>query len=346
VDRPALPKDDLFESKTMTFGEHLEELRGSLAKALIWLVVGMVVGLGFFANRVIRYVQTPLESAIRDFNADRDLARLGKDPKAPELQPLRNLIREHGLVWELVYDLPESVMNRTPLKPGEVMPVGTAEMERILSELPKPDDLKPRLQLRRIEIGLSALKIEEPFMIWMKAGLIVGAVLASPMIFYHLWTFVAAGLHSHERKYVYLYLPISVTLFVSGVCLAFFVVLQFVLSFLLTFNGQLDVAVEPRLSYYISFVLLLPLGFGIAFQLPLVMVFVERIGLIETKAFIESWRIAILIIAVVSVVLTPADVTSMLAMMIPLVILYFLGIAMCKYLPRGRGLGSQAYDPR
>jgi sec-independent protein translocase protein TatC len=346
VDRPALPKDDLFDSKTMTFGEHLEELRSSLAKALIWLAVGMAVGLGFFADRVIRYVQTPLESAIREFNADRDLARLGEDPKAAELQPLRSLIRDHGLVWELVYDIPESVMNRKPLEPGAVVPVGTAEMKQILEELPTPEDLKPRLQLRRVEIGLSALKIEEPFMIWMKAGLIVGAVLASPMIFYHLWSFVAAGLHSHERKYVYLYLPISVTLFISGVCLAFFVVLQFVLSFLLTFNGQLDVAVEPRLSYYISFVLLLPLGFGIAFQLPLVMVFVERIGLVEVKSFIESWRIAILIIAVVSVVLTPADVTSMLAMMIPLVLLYFLGIAMCKYLPRGRGLGSEAYDPR
>lgn len=330
----------------MTFGEHLEELRGSLAKALLWLVVGMSVGLGFFANRVIRYVQAPLESAIREFNADRDLARLGKDPKDPELQPLRRLLRDHGLVWELVYDVPESVMNRVPIEPGQAVPVGAAEMAQILDELPKPEDLKSRLQLRRIEIGLSALKIEEPFMIWMKAGLIVGAVLASPMIFYHLWTFVAAGLHSHERKYVYLYLPISVTLFVSGVCLAFFVVLQFVLSFLLTFNGQLDVAVEPRLSYYISFVLLLPLGFGIAFQLPLVMLFVERIGLIETKSFIESWRIAILIIAVVSVVLTPADVTSMIAMMVPLVLLYFLGIAMCKYLPRGRGLGSNAYDPR
>ena len=123
-------------------------------------------------------------------------------------------------------------------------------------------------------------------------------------------------------------------------------VLQFVISFLLTFNGQLDVAVEPRLTYYISFVLLLPLGFGVAFQLPLVMLFVERIGLIETQAYVDSWRVAVLIIAVVSVVLTPADVTSMVAMMVPLVILYFVGIAMCKYLPRGRGLGSEAYDPR
>ncbi len=61
-------------------------------------------------------------------------------------------------------------------------------------------------------------------------------MIASPAIFYYLWTFVAAGLHSHERRYVYIYLPVSVTLFVSGVVLAFFLVLHYVLNFLLTFN--------------------------------------------------------------------------------------------------------------
>ncbi|MGV3485804.1 MAG: twin-arginine translocase subunit TatC [Planctomycetaceae bacterium] len=347
MDRPALPKDDLFENSTMTFGEHLEELRRALAKALLWLMVGMAIGLGFFADRVIRYVQTPLEVAIRQFNADRDLARMRLDAGDPEVQPLREFLMNNGLVWELVYDIPREFLTAVPSEPsGGVLASDPAAMAEILQSLPAPEQLQPRLQLRRLEIGLSALKIEEPFMIWVKAGLIVGAVLASPMMFYHLWNFVAAGLHSHERGMVYLYLPISVGLFVSGVCLAFFVVLQFVISFLLTFNGELDVAVEPRLSYYISFVLLLPLGFGIAFQLPLVMLFIERIGLVETKAYVDSWRVAILVIAVVSVVLTPADITSMLAMMVPLVVLYFVGIAMCKYLPRGRGLGSQAYDPR
>ncbi|HBJ34162.1 MAG TPA: twin-arginine translocase subunit TatC, partial [Planctomycetaceae bacterium] len=223
---------------------------------------------------------------------------------------------------------------------------GPVNMLELLSKLPDPDQLTPKLQLRRHEIGLSALKIEEPFMIWVKAGLIVGAVIASPMIFYHLWSFVAAGLHSHERKYVYVYLPISIVLFISGVSLAFFFVLDFVISFLLQFNGQLEVAVEPRLTYYINFVLLLPLGFGLAFQLPLVMLFLERIGLIPVEAFVKSWRIAILVIAIISMLVTPADITSMISLMIPLIFLYFLGVLMCMYLPKGRGLGSDAYDPR
>jgi sec-independent protein translocase protein TatC len=331
----------------MTFGEHLEELRKSLGMALLWLAAGLVIGLVFFADRVVKYVQDPLKAAIQQFNADRDLARLGVDPDSPDIQALRRLLIENGLHWELVYDVPEELLAQSGLQGDEsLVAAGPVQMVELLAKIPEPSQLKPRLQLRRHEIGLTSLKVEEPFMIWVKAGLIVGAVLASPMIFYHLWSFVAAGLHSHERRYVYIYLPFSVALFVSGVSLAFYFVLRFVLSFLLQFNGQLDVAVEPRLTYYINFVLLLPLGFGIAFQLPLVMLFLERIGLISVQGFIGSWRIAILVIAFISMMVTPADITSMISLMVPLIFLYFLGVLLCMYMPKGRGLGSDAYDPR
>jgi len=369
VDRLARPKDDLFDNSTMTFGEHLEELRGSLVKAIIWLMVGLCIGL-IFANRVVKFIQEPLQAAIQQFNAERDLTRLGiQDLQAKEIKPLKDFIIENGLVWEIVYDVPDELQTLTAddiLAPtsGDPSdgaagggPVATANIDderalirpealgELLAKLPEPKQLKPKLQLRQQKSSVSSFKMEEPFMIWVKAGLIVGAVLASPMIFYHLWTFVAAGLHAHERKYVYVYLPFSVVLFVSGVVLAFFLVLHYVLAFLLTFNASMDVAVEPRLTYYVNFVLLLPLGFGVAFQLPLVMLFLQRIGLIETQAYQDSWRVAVLVIFVLSMLLTPADVTSMVALALPLMLLYFLGIMMCKFLPRGRGLGSGAYDP-
>jgi sec-independent protein translocase protein TatC len=345
----------------MTFGEHLEELRQALVRAILWLAGGMIIGL-FFAPGVVNFVQTPLEAAIRQFNADRDLYRLGYDPKDEANQPLHQFLADNSLVWEIVYEIPDEYQMLTmdsirsdAASPepeadaeSEVEPsvtVEPVELAKLLDSLPEPSTLKPKIQLRQNEVGLSSFKIEEPFMIFVKAGLIVGAVFASPMIFYHLWSFVAAGLHYHERKYVYIYLPISVVLFVSGVILAFFLVLHYVLTFLLAFNGSMDVAVEPRLSYYINFVLMLPLGFGIAFQLPLVMLFLQRIGLFETEAYVGSWKIAVLVIFVISMILTPADVTSMIALAIPLVFLYALGILMCHFIPRGRGLGSDAYDP-
>ncbi|TWU27071.1 Sec-independent protein translocase protein TatCy [Novipirellula galeiformis] len=343
----------------MTFGEHLEELRGSLVKAIIWLGVGLCVGL-FFANDVIRFIQAPLQGAIQQFNADRDLNSLGyKDLSDPEIQPLREFLMQNALVWETIYEIPAELQTLAPesIQPnaqegtdgGDVdapaLTVKPLVMKELLQKLPEPSALQPKIQLRQSKTSVSSLKIEEPFMIWVKAGLIVGAVLASPMILYHLWTFVASGLHAHERRHVYLYMPISVVLFSSGVVLAFFLVLHYVLTFLLAFNGSMDVAVEPRLTYYVNFVLMLPLGFGIAFQLPLVMLFLQRIGLFETEAYIQSWKVAVLVIFVMSMLLTPADVTSMVALAIPLMLLYFLGILMCKFIPRGRGLGSAAYDP-
>ncbi|MCP4942973.1 MAG: twin-arginine translocase subunit TatC [Planctomycetaceae bacterium] len=372
MEKLSRPKDDLFENSTMTFGEHLEDLRHSLFRAMLWLAGGLLIGL-FFANEVVRFVQIPLEGAIEQFNADRDLHRLGYDPSDESVQELHKFLAKNALVWEIIYEVPEEFQALTmdsfvppeesaeqPSETGEAPApseggngadaasasegvVDPVEMAKILDSLPKK--LEPKIQLRENKTSLSSLKMEEPFMIWVKAGLIVGAIIGSPGIFYHLWAFVAAGLHAHERKYVYIYLPVSVTLFVSGVILAFFLVLHFVLSFLLAFNGSMDVAVEPRLSYYVNFVLLLPLGFGIAFQLPLVMLFLQRIGLFETQSYIESWKVAVLVIFFVAMIVTPADVTSMIALAIPLIILYGLGILMCKFIPRGRGMGSDAYDP-
>ncbi|MDA8697517.1 twin-arginine translocase subunit TatC [Rhodopirellula sp.] len=406
MDRLAQPKDDLFENSTMTFREHLDELRHSLVRAVLWLAAGLVIGL-LFADRVVLFVQSPLQTAIREYMADRDLFRLGYDPMDPANAPLKEFLATNALVWEIIYDVPDeyqtltmdslvlssnvndpasaagpveatvksgvdsnlseanskeksqpkvetdsasedrnpeadSILEKLNFTQGSIKPV---EMAKLLQSLPDPSVLKPKVQLRQNKTGLSSLKMEEPFMIWVKAGLIVGAVLASPMIFYHLWSFIASGLHAHERRYVYIYLPLSVLLFSSGVVLAFFVVLNYVLTFLLAFNGSLDVAIEPRLTYYVNFVLLLPLGFGIAFQLPLVMLFLQRIGLFETEAYVSSWRLAVLVIFLVSMILTPADVTSMFAMAVPLVFLYGLGILMCKFIPRGRGLGTAAYDP-
>ncbi|EGF25055.1 twin-arginine translocase subunit TatC [Rhodopirellula baltica] len=375
----ARPKDDLFDNSTMTFGEHLEELRGSLVKAIIWLLIGLAVGL-MFANRVVRFIQEPLKQAIIEYNADRDLKEMGLPDRKedPQVSRFYEFLTSNSLVADVVYTLPsgsvpvatgdmveppEATGTAVESEPGEKnspdveaeagesaaldIPerITTAELMKSMGTIPNPDELVPMIQLRRSERGLSSLKIEEPFMIWVKAGLIVGAVLASPMIFYHLWSFVAAGLHSHERRYVYVYLPFSVVLFVSGVVLAFGLVLHYVLTFLLQFNGSMDVAVEPRLTYYVNFVLMLPLGFGVAFQLPLVMLFLQRIDLIQTQDYINSWRVAVLVIFVISMIVTPADVTSMVALAVPLLFLYFLGIVMCAYMPRGRGLGSEAYDP-
>jgi sec-independent protein translocase protein TatC len=215
-----------------------------------------------------------------------------------------------------------------------------------------PESLrKARLNLlalrawRPVKVRFQVLNAQEAFMIWLKAALVTGLVIASPYVFYQLWIFVAAGLYPHEKNYVFIYLPISILLFFGGAALAFLFVFDPVLDFLFLFNKGMNADFDPRIGEWLSFVLILPIGFGLSFQLPLVMLFINRIGLVSVETYQAQWRVAILTIFVVAMVLTPADPISMLLMAGPLCGLYVLGILMCKYMPRGRNPFAEAYEP-
>ena len=207
-------------------------------------------------------------------------------------------------------------------------------------------DLVPLVIWEDTEVKPQSLTATEPFMIWIKAGVVSGLILASPFVFVQLWSFVAAGLYGHERKYVYLYMPISMLLFFAGIGLAFFFVFEPVLDFLFTFNAQMGIEPIPRVNDWLSFVMFLPLGFGLAFQLPLLMLFFNRIGVFEIEAYLSKWRVAIMVIFFLSMLLTPADPISMILLAVPLTLLYFAGIAMCKWMPQGRNpYGSDNQRP-
>ncbi len=201
-------------------------------------------------------------------------------------------------------------------------------------------------QMPELKMNLVPLEIWEPntfepqslaatdgFFIWLKAGVVTGLCISFPWIFYCIWDFVAAGLYPNEKKYVHYFAPISTILFLSGIALAYFFVFAPVLSFLFSFNEQLGIAPEMRINDWLSFVLFLPLGFGLAFQLPLVMLFMNRIGLFTIDAYLSKWRIAVMCIFVLAMLLTPADPISMLLLAVPLTMLYFLGIIMCRFMP-------------
>ena len=195
------------------------------------------------------------------------------------------------------------------------------------------------------EFKPQSLGVAEGFTVWLKAGLFTSLVLSGPWIFFQLWSFVATGLYPHEKKYIHVFLPISIFLFVAGVLLAFYFVFQPVLGFLFSFNRAMGIAPQMRINDWLSFVMFLPLGFGLAFQLPLVMLFMNRIGLFTIEDYLSKWRIAVLVIFVLAMFLTPADPVSMLLLAIPLTFLYFLGVAMCRWMPRNENPFGEGEAP-
>lgn len=373
--------DDLFAHTKMTFGEHLEELRSSLFKAVLSLTVGFLIGL-LIANDVVRQIEAPLTRALTNYYLDNAIGKIEqklnerreRGEKIPELlsdrKNIEELVIKQRLLFEEHFIVPEEVLDDLKreypraLSEFELTPPATAGQARTAAATTGPATppatektgasaaspsstaataSKPAPKLLRIylwhkvedddRISPTSLGVQETFMIWIKAAFIAGAIFSSPFVFYFLWQFVAAGLYPHERRYVHVFLPASVGLFLFGALLAFFFVFDPVLNFLFSFNHSLGIDPDPRISEWMSFVLLLPLGFGISFQLPLVMLFLERIGIFSVEAYLSKWRIAVLSIAIASMVLSPGgDPYSMMMMFVPLTLLYFGGVAACYYL--------------
>lgn len=336
------PNEDLFKNTTMTFGEHLEDLRGCLFRALFGIVIGFCLGL-YFADSVILFIKQPLEKALGTYYSDIVIAKFAleveKGNKLPyTVEQVTVLVKEKELLFDVHYINPTELVfalnAANPPENGDKPAVAPAPA------LLEPDKLVAILLWHRLDddkrVRLIGLAIQDSFMIWVKAWLVVGLVISGPWIFWQIWTFVAAGLYPHERRYVHVFMPFSIGLFLLGASVAFLFVFEPVLNFLLSFYKSMDIDPDQRITDWLNFVLILPLGFGVSFQLPLVMLFLERIGVFDAKIYIEKWRIAILVIFVIAMILTPADPYSMLLMAVPLTFLYFGGVLLCKYLPKGR----------
>jgi len=339
--------DDLFRESTMTFGQHLEELRVCLFKAIAGLVAGFIIGL-IVGGPVVDLIQGPMTSALKGFYKNQSKEALNKRlaelaaagmPLPYTSEQIRVLVDEDLLLptesfvdpAEVLRDLkiayPEQLGEFDPPPPDPNRKIRKGTMLPLFLWHPLEDD--PRVRVK----SLSAV---EPFGVYMKAALLVGAVIASPWVFYQIWSFVAAGLYVHERRYVRAYLPLSVGLFLVGVIIAFTFVFEPVLRFLFTFNSWMGIDPDPRINEWLGFVLILPLGFGIGFQLPLVMLFLERIGIMTVQGYWSYWRVAVLVIFVIAALLMPPDPTSMTLLAVSLVFLYFGGILLCKFMPRYR----------
>ena len=365
---PRPTDEDLFQSSTMTFGEHLEELRVCLIRAALGLAVAVLVGF-FVARPVVHLIEEPLRRALGKYYTERAIEtfdtwqprQTGGPPLPYSRDEIVDAVERHGMSFELREVHPDRL--RRVLAPagsdaaalpqaqaaspvpittgtsaaatGTVSPASTFSLDSLVPMLLwQPLSRDPR-------VSITTLSAQEAFGIYVKAALLTGVVLASPWMFYQLWLFVAAGLYPHEKRWVWLFLPVSLGLFLAGVALAFFFVFDFVLDYLLQFNEWLGLDPDPRISEWLGFVLILPIGFGLGFQLPLVMLFLERIGVFDAATYAAQWRIAVIVIFVVSAILTPADPYSLLFLAIPLCLLYFGGLAICRWIAAAEGKSGE-----
>jgi sec-independent protein translocase protein TatC len=232
------------------------------------------------------------------------------------------------LRWRVLWSL-------SALAVGAVVGFFLTSRYGIIDFLTRP--IRPLLEDGR----LAYLHPTEPFMVTLKVGFFVGVLLALPVIFYHFWRFVAPGLVYREKRIFIPALMASIGLFLAGAALAFFWVLPYGLRFFFSFaQGALRPVVT--INEYFSFAIQVTLMFGLAFETPLVILVLTYVGILSPRTLRQYRRHAIVVMAIVSAVLTPtADIVSMLAMFVPLYLLFEISVLLAGVIERRRERARQ-----
>ncbi|MEB8488412.1 MULTISPECIES: twin-arginine translocase subunit TatC [Acidithiobacillus] len=186
--------------------------------------------------------------------------------------------------------------------------------------------------------------LPEVFLTYVQLSLLSGFVLALPIILYQFWAFIAPGLYEHERKAFFPLIFASVFLFIGGMLFAYFIVFPNAFRFFVSFSGN-DITAMPKVDSYLSLIVKFSLAFGLAFQIPILIVVLVRIGVLQVATLRRSRRYAFLICAIASAVLSPPDVLSMVMLLIPMYMLFEVGLFFAARLPVSRpGVEAAADD--
>jgi sec-independent protein translocase protein TatC len=177
---------------------------------------------------------------------------------------------------------------------------------------------------------LIATNVISPILVPLKITLMAAFMVALPLVLYQVWAFVAPGLYSHEKKLVLPLVVSSTILFVGGVAFCYFLVIPGMSQFIQAFAPS-SITAAPDIEQYFGFVLTLFFVFGIAFEVPIAVIVLARVGAVKIEQ-LRAWRGYFIVASfVIAAVVTPPDVISQLALAIPMCILYEVGIVAAQF---------------
>jgi sec-independent protein translocase protein TatC len=311
---------------TMSLGDHLEELRARLLLALLGLAIGAIASL-FFGKSIIKFIQMPYDEVMTK-RAEERAEALKNEPNEPTVTS----VFIDNLQKATVDPNTPTTIDKNTLQ--FVVQLYRETATSFAEQTSTEDDL---MEVLMEGSRLQILALPDAFVGYMKISLIAGLILTSPWVFYQIWMFVAAGLYENERKYVHMAVPFSVVLFVTGALFFLFYVAKISLIFFITFGDIVGTQAGFTFQKYISFITILMLVFGIAFQTPIAIYILTKMGLVTIATLRASRKYIFLGMFVLAALITPPDVITQITLALPLYCLFELGILLSAITQRKKG---------
>ncbi|HEY1121807.1 MAG TPA: twin-arginine translocase subunit TatC, partial [Haloferula sp.] len=328
------------------FLDHLEDLRVMITRVVLTLLISMLVCFSF-QDQLMVIIRKPVDEVMHIHESK----MLPKDVEALNWDQARKV--EHAIIGlepataqHLLNQFDEKTRKLVDavrlLRASAVLPaekradfLQQAKADQPMAELvttllangAEPDiDAKGNLQM------MSVLNPTEPFMLSMKLAFFAGIVIAFPLLLLFTLQFILPGLHAHEKKVLWPALAIGFGLFLMGVCFAYFGVLPRALTFFFEWGLSMGVSNDWRIGEYVTFATQFTLLFGLAFELPVVVMVMVKLGLLTYESMSRTRSYAILAIVVAAAIITPTpDAFTLCLMAVPMILLYEICIWLAWY---------------
>jgi len=331
----------------MSFLEHLDELRSRLMRSLIFVFVATSV-CWFLSDRIYAFLAKPVERALAE--AQRQQVPISGLTGNERILPLTS-IQEN--------DVGRYIFPAETKLGASVIPPGASVMARALKDsqgqlslftdeplyagntiIPKglrlPVDFKA---LPEADSGISDKLIVtsamEPFALYVKVSLYAALCLSVPFLLWQIWAFVSPGLYPHERAYVTPFIALSSISFVLGAAFAYKIIFPPAARYLLGLGS--DFRLLLKADDYFDFIIIVMLGMGVVFQMPVITYVLARIGLVTARLLIRIWKTSLIVILIAAAVLSPTnDIPNMLLFAAPMLVLYVVSIFVAWIFSRPR----------
>ncbi|WAA12575.1 twin-arginine translocase subunit TatC [Fervidibacillus halotolerans] len=180
------------------------------------------------------------------------------------------------------------------------------------------------------QLQLNFFRLTDPLKIYMQMAFVLSVIITAPVILYQIWAFVAPGLYDRERKVTLTYIPISVLLFFIGIAFAYFILFPFIIRFMIHLGESLHVNQVIGVYEYFQFLFHIILPFGFLFQLPVIILFLTRLGIVSPHRLRKIRKYAYFVLLVIAAFITPPDLLSHMMVTLPLLLLYELSLTISK----------------